>query len=1314
MKASQSGIGELLGTPCTVRRRLCAFLELPDIVNVCNASGIKIADTFSHSNGDMCTSLALTMQRHKYKDAAFMDKLRNFRTLEFLELHVPKQHPEKSQEPYKDLIRNNSQTLRTLKITSSRQLNGGYDTMFTMLSSACEGPFRCLQELEVPAEMLPPVVLGRLSNLRKLTLTGINPAASAQALSCAFACLDKLEVLHTISHPSILRALNDLHDNDLGKWQTLLVDDGTPFGNVLNLKHQFEFRLTTVDEDTAAESLFSAHSDSNITAQTPMDLPLSQPWTPQSRTANGDDFCSPPDFNADSSSVFSNNTTSPVTIVAEQITSPFGIDGAPRKAVSSSAARCSKLRLLRLEKFGNGPSFDSGVGRDLIMALQKFQTLYPEVEVECGSLYLVLREPEEPHSVPTDLIAKLTPKTAHLNIACLSPDVTLEDAIEQLSPVETTFAALESINLGVDRSVDGVCPKWLSLQNILPSVFRKKIDLKLSLPVCDGTLEALATSALFSRISGFTLHLSECYEQERFDEWLESFRRLTTSATALQNVGGLMLGGVREHQMALMCLSVIQSKIELKADDNTFSSLHNNTEGKLESPSPSFHTPINNLATQIRRCNINDVIDSPLIASPKLNGFTAPEFCELGRSSGFPIDEVDISPCAHCGGIDDVNNDDIRLNGLYFPQQRQDTLGGRNAPSLSERTEFPTTCPRVPSWNTLQLRLPVESLEWCLIFVDLNPQVKDIAFISTSSSLHPRTQTDDVRRVVGLLPKAMERRGFKLKQKREITTARDLACVGVTDGTATTVLLYSRTDQRATKTPVLQECEHPQQEIQSIDLVMESQEGRDGPELTSAEKIGTIPLVAFFKKIKALEFQLLNLLDLYAEEFLPLLTAKSKVRHAGNVLDRVNWFFRRTQLVRTTLVSSRELQNSVLQRLFPSTYAEAADWVNALLKSQPSGLIDNSEGGTDGCSACKVDFDWLTRRGTTFPPFSSRFRWLLDTYKNLAQSYDAMITVDPNFESALQLPAYIMSQGSSIPIVSKTYFEWIFTTLLRGYQLNTACISRSGKPSRMFLQNVSKDGATKWCAEQLIKHHDLVASLLQRGKKSEGVPGMRGRFYTTRVSTGRVPSRSQESRNESQADSEPQPNSDCWIDVDFSIPSDFKSDDEMQHDVEWLERRNCTGRSAYQAVLKTVEGAGPSIKPQPKKEQYTADTFDEPPCPTQMWRPRDIPKHAPFVAKVHGLDPRMSEEDVYNIFAPSLKPYDLKIIPSDSTELPEALVEFGSRSHLGRALLYFHASECSFTPRWPTTASPCLLKIFLSLPRRLESAPVSTDEEQVL
>eukprot|EP01068_Selenidium_serpulae_P017326 Selendium_serpulae@DN6371_c1_g1_i14.p1 len=1204
MKASQSGIGELLGTPCTVRRRLCAFLELPDIVNVCNASGIKIADTFSHSNGDMCTSLALTMQRHKYKDAAFMDKLRNFRTLEFLELHVPKQHPEKSQEPYKDLIRNNSQTLRTLKITSSRQLNGGYDTMFTMLSSACEGPFRCLQELEVPAEMLPPVVLGRLSNLRKLTLTGINPAASAQALSCAFACLDKLEVLHTISHPSILRALNDLHDNDLGKWQTLLVDDGTPFGNVLNLKHQFEFRLTTVDEDTAAESLFSAHSDSNITAQTPMDLPLSQPWTPQSRTANGDDFCSPPDFNADSSSVFSNNTTSPVTIVAEQITSPFGIDGAPRKAVSSSAARCSKLRLLRLEKFGNGPSFDSGVGRDLIMALQKFQTLYPEVEVECGSLYLVLREPEEPHSVPTDLIAKLTPKTAHLNIACLSPDVTLEDAIEQLSPVETTFAALESINLGVDRSVDGVCPKWLSL--------------------------------------------------------------------------------------------------------------HNNTEGKLESPSPSFHTPINNLATQIRRCNINDVIDSPLIASPKLNGFTAPEFCELGRSSGFPIDEVDISPCAHCGGIDDVNNDDIRLNGLYFPQQRQDTLGGRNAPSLSERTEFPTTCPRVPSWNTLQLRLPVESLEWCLIFVDLNPQVKDIAFISTSSSLHPRTQTDDVRRVVGLLPKAMERRGFKLKQKREITTARDLACVGVTDGTATTVLLYSRTDQRATKTPVLQECEHPQQEIQSIDLVMESQEGRDGPELTSAEKIGTIPLVAFFKKIKALEFQLLNLLDLYAEEFLPLLTAKSKVRHAGNVLDRVNWFFRRTQLVRTTLVSSRELQNSVLQRLFPSTYAEAADWVNALLKSQPSGLIDNSEGGTDGCSACKVDFDWLTRRGTTFPPFSSRFRWLLDTYKNLAQSYDAMITVDPNFESALQLPAYIMSQGSSIPIVSKTYFEWIFTTLLRGYQLNTACISRSGKPSRMFLQNVSKDGATKWCAEQLIKHHDLVASLLQRGKKSEGVPGMRGRFYTTRVSTGRVPSRSQESRNESQADSEPQPNSDCWIDVDFSIPSDFKSDDEMQHDVEWLERRNCTGRSAYQAVLKTVEGAGPSIKPQPKKEQYTADTFDEPPCPTQMWRPRDIPKHAPFVAKVHGLDPRMSEEDVYNIFAPSLKPYDLKIIPSDSTELPEALVEFGSRSHLGRALLYFHASECSFTPRWPTTASPCLLKIFLSLPRRLESAPVSTDEEQVL
>eukprot|EP01068_Selenidium_serpulae_P017331 Selendium_serpulae@DN6371_c1_g1_i5.p1 len=295
MKASQSGIGELLGTPCTVRRRLCAFLELPDIVNVCNASGIKIADTFSHSNGDMCTSLALTMQRHKYKDAAFMDKLRNFRTLEFLELHVPKQHPEKSQEPYKDLIRN----------------------------------------------------------------------------------------------------------------------------------------------------------------------------------------------------------------------------------------------------------------------------------------------------------------------------------------------------------------------------------------------------------------------------------------------------------------------------DNTFSSLHNNTEGKLESPSPSFHTPINNLATQIRRCNINDVIDSPLIASPKLNGFTAPEFCELGRSSGFPIDEVDISPCAHCGGIDDVNNDDIRLNGLYFPQQRQDTLGGRNAPSLSERTEFPTTCPRVPSWNTLQLRLPVESLEWCLIFVDLNPQVKDIAFISTSSSLHPRTQTDDVRRVVGLLPKAM-------------------------------------------------------------------------------------------------------------------------------------------------------------------------------------------------------------------------------------------------------------------------------------------------------------------------------------------------------------------------------------------------------------------------------------------------------------------------------------------------------------------------------------------------------------------------------
>lgn len=1292
-KATQSGMVEVLGSSGALRRMLCAFLELPDIVNLCNTCGIVIQDAQRHPKGDLCTTLALTIERQKYRDSGFMDRIQGFRALNYLELHVPKHCPEKSQVPYKDLINRNRHSLEKLKITTSRYLNGEYDTMLNLLP--CIGSFPELKNLEAPMELLPSLFLGRLTSLRKLTLTGSIAIAGAEALACAFGSLDNLEEIHTVSNLAVLEALIKLREEATATnaFRTVLEDDGTPFGNVFNTNHEFEVRLTAIGEDLPA-------CIESVDCSTPAAY---QPRasTPTSLQISGASCMSTPAISPKGLSHPWSRSVSPVTL--EKVTPPYCIYGITAPNTIINHGTCSRLRVLRLEKFGNGHLFEVGAGGRLSTAIERIIHLYPQVEVECVSLHVVLRDPEDvPNASFDDLVARLAPKTQHLHLSCLSPNASFDRFNEDDLEAPMIFNELRSISLGPDRSDDGVCSRWLCRQ-VISHDTSGTTNFRLNLPVSDRTLTDLITSTFFLRIPRFTLHLSDCFGQECMNTWLRCFRRIMTSPTVLHNMEGLILGGIREHQMALVCLAALQSQRELKSVKNIRVSSAAEAEECNGVATPRNHRhSMSDLAMQMIKCNIGEVIDAPLgpVPSTNLHHQSQPKVSELGRRCGPQIDDFDLSPCVCCGDVDDDADDNSGSNGFSPSRLRRSILHQSSSPFSASRSpkrsecsaeEVSTIGSAAPHWKWLQLRLPVESLEWCLIFVDLHPQIENIIFISPSSAFHPRTQTDDVRRVLALLSKAMERRGFEQAYKREIVTEYELVHIGVSDGSPTTALCYSRPLSCAAPTS---DNEGPgSQSKLRLNVLNSNDEQRPSPHMPSAEKVATIPLVAFFKKVKALEFQLLNLLDLYAEDFLPLLTARSKEDLSSHVMDRIKWFFRRTQLVRTTLASTRELQKLILQRAFPDKFPEAAKWIDQLVQSQPVGSSTATGDESEECSSCKPDFDWFARKATKFPPFSSKVRWLLDRYKELALAYETGIEDDASFESALQLPAYVTARGHPMALPEQ-YFQWIFDILAKGFQRNDICGYRLKRPSGIFLRDVSKDEATRWCVEHLVKHRDLVVSLLQRATKTESVAGMKGSFFTTRVSTNG-----------------PQTESECWVDFPFSIPSTFKSDVNTHHDVEWIQTENAD-HSSYRAVLKANASVRFMSKSCKEKEPFCPSKFDAvPPSPRQVWDPQDMPKHAPFVVKVHGLDPRMTDEDVYDVFAPSVKPYDVTSLHSVSTDCLEAIVQFGSRSHLGRALLYFHGSEYIYTPRWPSSASPRILQILLSLPSRENSRPVNVNNE---
>eukprot|EP00923_Selenidium_pygospionis_P028255 GHVN01050876.1.p1 GENE.GHVN01050876.1~~GHVN01050876.1.p1 ORF type:complete len:1152 (-),score=37.14 GHVN01050876.1:1796-5251(-) len=634
-----------------------------------------------------------------------------------------------------------------------------------------------------------------------------------------------------------------------------------------------------------------------------------------------------------------------------------------------------------------------------------------------------------------------------------------------------------------------------------------------------------------------------------------------------------------------------------------------NCESLTENVLPALACCIMEAHTHLRvlkseECDSVDTSQLPWTPDPQHPHGPSTSKCpkiDLGAFSSFEDDEPRCSQCA-----------------LKLSSQLQSR-------STSILPTTPQACCTMPTfgWSYLRVNLPCEYREWLVAVIDLCPQLTRVQLVAPASASNIKTVCEEHRTTLRQVPKLLRSSGFDVRVR----------CENGND-------------------------EHSIEQRNNVMVVDARLVEHDDP--PARDCCSPVPLALIFQSLKSSEVYLLNLLDLYVEEFLPLLANPKGSLARKNIVDRISWFFRRSQSVRTALANCRAEQRRCLQLLLGDD--EKSERIARIIRSQVWESESASDGDSKGCPTCQPDFDWFVRKKNLYPPFGSKGRTTISRLRSTLDLIQALGHARPDLLTLARHPARTVGGSQSLTELDK--LPW--TNNLPFCNLAPNELSSRGKqnPSGCFLEEITEDEVAKWCVENLIKYNSLAEKLIHVAGKPRVMNGSQA-FRRSTIEGG----------------------------GSLLIPADFEVG--QQCNVRVLDRR--VTKSLCQVVLSPTG----TRKTQPCLPTYRihqlAEGFEvkEPSSPSRGWTKKDIPMTAPFALIVRGLHPSMKEDDVFEVFAPIVKVQDVLVIrDTNCVSQRKALMEFKSRREVMRALLQFHGIRYVFNPPFE---SPAILKLSMDL-----------------